>query len=198
MRKMLVALFLSVALIGLSPMVRAAELDLSPTAAPGASPTPAALAPISEGPLTEVPPIRPDCAAVLLMEADIFQMNADTPRPVASVTKVMTILLTLEQLDAGRVSTDDVITVSPEAAGMGGSQVLLDTGERQSVGALLKYMIVGSANDAAVALAEALYGSEALCVDAMNRRSWAWNRPTLKTAPACPPRASTPPPGTWP
>ena len=109
------------------------------------------------------------------MEADsgqiIFEMNADAPRPVASVTKVMTILLTLEQLDAGRVGIDDAITISPEASGMGGSQVLLDTGERQTVGTLLKCMIVGSANDAAVALAEALYGSEALCVDAMNRRA---------------------------
>jgi len=64
-----------------------------------------------------------------------------------------------------------VITVSEAAAGMGGSQVLLDVNERQSVDTLLKSMIVGSANDAAVALAEAMYGSEALCVDAMNRRA---------------------------
>jgi len=109
------------------------------------------------------------------MEADsgqvIFEMNADAPRPVASVTKVMTILLVLEALDEGRLSPEDVVTVSDAAAGMGGSQVLLDVNERQTVGTLLKCMIVGSANDAAVALAEAVYGSEALCVDAMNRRA---------------------------
>ena len=77
-----------------------------------------------------------NCAAALLMEADsgqiIFEMNADSPRPVASVTKVMTILLALEQLDAGRVSSEDAVTVSDSAAGMGGSQVLLDVGERQT------------------------------------------------------------------
>ncbi len=173
MRKLIVALLLSLLLSCQALPVRGEALDLSPTAVP--APTPAALPPVSEAPLLQSPPIHPDCAAVLLMEADsgqiIFEMNADAPRPVASVTKVMTILLTLEQLAAGRVGVDDVITISPEASGMGGSQVLLDTGERQTVGTLLKCMIVGSANDAAVALAEALYGSEALCVDAMNRRA---------------------------
>ena len=153
----------------------AQEIDLSPTPAPTVAPKAPDLPPVSGAPLLESPPMRLDCAAALLMEAEsgqvIFEMNPDSPRPVASVTKVMTILLTLEALDAGRVSTEDVITVSDTAAGMGGSQVLLDAGERQTVGTLLKCMIVGSANDAAVALAEALYGSEALCVEAMNRRA---------------------------
>ena len=162
-------------LLALAPAARgeAPELDLSPAASP--TPAPLALPPVSEEPLLEVPPLHPDCAAALLMEADsgqiIFQMNADSQRPVASVTKVMTILLTLEQIDAGRVSPEDAVTVSQAAAGMGGSQVLLDVNERQTVDTLLKCMIVGSANDAAVALAEALYGSEALCVEAMNRRA---------------------------
>lgn len=151
------------------------ELDLSPTAAPEATPAPQSLPPVSDAPLLESSPLHLKCAAALLMEADsgqiIFQMNADSPRPVASVTKVMTILLTLEQLDAGRVSAEDVVTVSESAAGMGGSQVLLDVGEQQNIGTLLKTMIVGSANDAAVALAETLYGSEALCAEAMNRRA---------------------------
>ena len=162
-------------LLALAPAARgeAPELDLSPAASP--TPAPLALPPVSEEPLLEVPPLHPDCAAALLMEADsgqiIFQMNADSQRPVASVTKVMTILLTLEQIDAGRVSPEDAVTVSQAAAGMGGSQVLLDVNERQTVDTLLNCMIVGSANDAAVALAEALYGSEALCVEAMNRRA---------------------------
>ena len=171
MRKTLAAL-LAVFLLIL-PLARAPELDLSPTPAPTEAPP--ALPPISGAPLLEHPPMRLNCAAALLMEADsgqiIFQMNADSPRPVASVTKVMTILLALEQLEAGRIALSDTITVSDNAAGMGGSQVLLDTGERQSVATLLKCMIVGSANDAAVALAEALYGSEALCAEAMNRRA---------------------------
>ncbi len=175
MRKLLAAL-LSVLLLCLPLGGRCEEaLDLSPSPSPGATPAPLALPPVSQAPLLQSPPFHPDCAAVLLMEADsgqiIFEMNADSPRPVASVTKVMTILLTLEQIEAGRVAPDDEITISPGAAGMGGSQVLLDVGERQSVGTLLKCMIVGSANDAAVALAEALYGSEALCADAMNRRA---------------------------
>ena len=172
MRKLiaLIALFTCLA----APFCRA-EIDLSPTPAATAAPTPAALPPVSQGALLESPPIHMSCAAALLMEADsgqiIFQMNPNAPRPVASVTKVMTILLTLEQLAAGRVRGEDAVTVSQSASGMGGSQVLLDTGERQTVSTLLKCMIVGSANDAAVALAEALYGSEALCVDAMNRRA---------------------------
>lgn len=150
---------------------RCQEVDLAPTP----TPAPIALTPLSQAPLLEAPPLHPACAAVLLAEADsgqvIFEMNADVPRPVASVTKLMTILLALEALDAGRLSPQEVVTVSESAAGMGGSQVLLDVNERQSVDTLLKCMIVGSANDAAVALAEAMYGSEALCVEAMNRRA---------------------------
>ena len=131
--------------------------------------------PLSEEPLETAPPVNCDCAAALLCEQDsgqvIFCMNPDVERPVASVTKVMTILLTLEALDSGVMSADDVVTVSKTAAGMGGSQVLLDVGERQTVDVLLKSAIVGSANDAAVALAEALYGSEEGCVRAMNQRA---------------------------
>lgn len=173
MRKTLAAL-LTLFLL-LLPLARAQELDLSLSPTPAPTEAPPALPPISQAPLLENPPMRLNCAAALLMEADsgqiIFQMNADSPRPVASVTKVMTILLTLEQLEAGRIALSDTITVSDSAAGMGGSQVLLDVGERQSVSTLLKCMIVGSANDAAVALAEAMYGSEALCAEAMNRRA---------------------------
>ena len=176
MRIRLLALLLCLALACLLPGAAGEEIDLSPTPAPTAAPDPAdQLSPISDAPLVQSPPMRLDCAAALLMEADsgqvIFQMNADSPRPVASVTKVMTILLALEQLDAGRASPDQAVTVSESAAGMGGSQVLLDVGERQDVDTLLKCMIVGSANDAAVALAEALFGSEALCAESMNRRA---------------------------
>ena len=173
MRKFLVSLFICALLLVPPQTARCQEIGLSPTAAPEAEPP--SLPPVSAAPLLESPPFHPNCAAVLLMEAEsgqvIFEMNADSPRPVASVTKVMTILLALEQLQAGRLAPDDMIVVSESAAGMGGSQVLLDVGERQSVATLLKSTIVGSANDAAVALAEAMYGSEALCVQAMNRRA---------------------------
>ena len=130
---------------------------------------------VAAAPLLEDVPVEANCGALMLLELEsgqsIFEMNADTPRPVASVTKLMTILLTLEALDSGRVSPEEMVAVSRDAAGMGGSQILLDVGERQSVSTLLKTMIVGSANDSAVALAEALFGGEAACVAAMNRRA---------------------------
>jgi len=176
MRKWLAAL-LSIVFFCTLPVVRAEELDLFPEASAPADEEAEAVAlpPLATAPLVETLPLHPDCAAVLLVEQDsgqvILEMNADTPRPVASITKVMTILLTLEQLESGRLSLKDEITVSESAAGMGGSQVLLDVGERQSVQTLLKSMIVGSANDAAVALAEAMYGSEELCARAMNQRA---------------------------
>lgn len=156
----------------------AAELDLYATREPGATRAPSvsdALPELSEAPLLEAPPMNLNCAAALLLEPEsgqiLFEMNADSPRAVASVTKVMTILLTLEAIEQGRISVDQTLVVSEKASGMGGSQVLLDTGETQTVDVLLKSMIVGSANDASVALAELMYGSQELCVDQMNARA---------------------------
>ena len=130
---------------------------------------------ISEGPLLEAPPMNLNCAGAMLVEAEsgqiLFEMNGDVERPVASVTKVMTILLALEAIEDGRISRDQQVTISKNAAGMGGSQVLLDVGEVQSVDILIKSMIVGSANDASVAMAELMYGSEELCAAEMNRRA---------------------------
>ncbi len=153
----------------------AEEVDLFSTPAPKTQATPDAAPRLSDSPLLEAPPIQLNCAAALLVEAEsgqiIFEMNADSPRPVASVTKVMTILLTLEALDQGRIALDQTVTVSAKAAGMGGSQVLLDVNETQTVEVLLKSTIVGSANDACVALAELMYGSQELCVTKMNARA---------------------------
>ena len=101
----------------------------------------------------------------------IFEKNADERRPVASVNKVMTILLTLEAVDEGRVSLEDQVTVSPRAASMGGSQAFLDAGERYKLSELLKTVIVASANDSAVALAEHLAGTEESFVRLMNTRA---------------------------
>ena len=148
------------------------EIDLyaAPEAVPEAAP-PA----ISDAPLLEAPPMNLDCGSAMLLEMEsgqiLFEMNGDVQRPVASVTKVMTILLALEALEQGRIQRDQQVTISKNAAGMGGSQVLLDVGEVQSVDILLKSMIVGSANDASVAMAELMYGSEELCVAEMNQRA---------------------------
>ena len=156
----------------------AAELDLYAAPEPDATRAPSVsdrLPELSEAPLLEAPPMNLNCAAALLLEPEsgqiLFEMNADAPRAVASVTKVMTILLTLEAIEQGRISVDQSVAISEKASGMGGSQVLLDTGEVQTVDVLLKSMIVGSANDASVALAELMYGSQELCVDQMNVRA---------------------------
>lgn len=134
-----------------------------------------ALAALTGAPMVDETPVALDCAAAILIEMDsgqiIFEHNADEMRPVASVTKVMTILLALEAIDDGRASLEDMVTVSRNASGMGGSQILLDTGESQTYSQLLKSVIVGSANDSAVALAEYLYGSEELFVAYMNERA---------------------------
>ena len=126
-------------------------------------------------PQEERAPVSLECKSALLMEASsgqiIFETNADEKRPVASVVKIMTILMCLEAVDSGRVSLDDRVTISKNASGMGGSQVLLDTGEVQTLDILLKSTVVGSANDAAVAIAEHLYGSQELFVKQMNARA---------------------------
>ena len=134
-----------------------------------------AIGELSGAPMVEGTPTDIDCASAILVELEsgqiIFEQHADDMRPVASVTKLMTILLALEAVDSGRASMDDVVTVSKNASGMGGSQILLDTGEQQTYAQLLKSVIVCSANDSAVALAEYLYGSEELFVEYMNERA---------------------------
>lgn len=169
LRKMLC---LALALMLLVPAAGNAELTLT---TPAPTPAPAAPPALSAAPLLETPPIGLPCAAAILVEPQsgqvLFAQNADTPRPVASVTKVMTILLALEALSQGRVSLEDEFSISQAAAGMGGSQVLLDVGEVQPFSVLLKSAIVGSANDASVAIAEALYGSESVFVERMNERA---------------------------
>lgn len=165
-------LCLLLALALLLPAVALAEVDL---ATPEPTQELAAAPELSAAPLMEAPPIALSCASALLVEPEsgqvLFEQNADTPRAVASVTKVMTILLALEALEQGRVHADSEVVVSADAAGMGGSQVLLDVGETQPFSVLLKSVIVGSANDASVAIAEALYGSEAMFVERMNERA---------------------------
>ncbi len=126
-------------------------------------------------PLESEAPFELEAASVLLMDAGtgtvILEKNADEKRPVASVTKLMTILLVLEALDEGKITLEQEVTVSKAAAGMGGSQALLDAGGIYPLSELLKSLIIASANDSAVALAELLMGSEENFAAAMNRRA---------------------------
>ena len=126
-------------------------------------------------PLEDGVPVELSCASAILIDAAtgqvIFEKNADERRPVASVTKVMTILLTLEALDAGTVSLSDTVIASERAAGMGGSQALLDANAPYKLEELLKSTIVASANDSAVALAEHLSGAQEAFAARMNERA---------------------------
>jgi len=114
-------------------------------------------------------------ASAMLLEAEtgtvIFEKNADEQRPVASVTKLMTLLLCMEELEAGRLSLEDKVTVSQNAAGQIGSQALLDAGAAYPLKDLLHATIIASANDAAVALAEHMAGTEADFAVLMNQRA---------------------------
>ena len=146
MYKKCLALLLSLALIcGFTPAARAAESEL--ISAPSG----------------------------VLMEAStgkiLFEKNAHVQRPCASVTKVMTLLLVTEELSGGGLDMNDIVTASEHASSMGGSDIWLEPGEKMSVRDLIKATVVASANDAAVALAEQISGSEEAFVARMNSRA---------------------------
>jgi D-alanyl-D-alanine carboxypeptidase (penicillin-binding protein 5/6) len=101
----------------------------------------------------------------------LYEENADQALPPASVTKIMTLLLVVEAIDAGRISWDDTVTASAAAAGKGGSQVYLEEGEQMSLREMVKCVVVSSANDCATALAEHVAGSESAFVELMNQRA---------------------------
>ena len=113
--------------------------------------------------------------AAILMEYSsgdiIYEKNSHQPLPMASITKVMTMVIALEQIRDGLLGWDDVVTASEYAKSMGGSQIWLETGEQMSVKDLLYAIAVGSANDAAVAIAEHIAGSEANFAAMMNQRA---------------------------
>ena len=115
------------------------------------------------------------CPSALLMEKQtgtvLFAQDEHTPREPASVTKIMTLLLVMEAIDSGALSYDDVVTGSAHAAGMGGSQIWLKENEQMTVRDLLKAVCIVSGNDAAVALAEHLAGSEDAFVERMNAQA---------------------------
>ncbi len=111
----------------------------------------------------------------IVMEAStgqvICEQDADTRRSPASITKIMTLLLIFEQLKSGRIHLDDQVTTSARAKSMGGSQVFLEEGETQTLETMIKCIAVASGNDASVAVAEYIAGSEAEFVKLMNEKA---------------------------
>lgn len=101
----------------------------------------------------------------------LYEKNADERLSPASITKIMGLLLVMEEIEKGNLKLTDVITVSEHAAGMGGSQIWLEPGERMSVDDLLKAAVIASANDAMAALGEAVAGSEETFVQKMNQKA---------------------------
>lgn len=133
--------------------------------------------------LTVVFPVRVNAVSAdsitapsaVLMETStgkiLFEKNSHEQRPCASVTKIMTLLLVFEAIDSGKLSLDDTITASEHASSMGGSDIWLETGETMSTDDMIKATVVASANDAAVALAEHISGSEDAFIEQMNKRA---------------------------
>ena len=120
-------------------------------------------------------PLEIETPRAILMESStgevLFEKDADSPAHPASVTKVMTMLLIMEALDSGKIALEDEVVTSAHAKSMGGSQVFLEEGEKQSVETMLKCIVIASGNDAAVAMAEHISGSEQSFVQKMNERA---------------------------
>lgn len=116
-----------------------------------------------------------DAKAAVLMERDsgqvLYELNAHEKRAPASITKVMSLLLVMEAIDSGKLTLKSKISASEHACSMGGSQIWLEPGETMTVDELLRAAVIASANDATVALAEAVAGSEEAFVDKMNAKA---------------------------
>lgn len=115
------------------------------------------------------------CRAAILIDQEsgtvLYEKEADTQMPIASITKVMTLLLVMEGLEEGRFTLEDTVPVTEHAYSMGGSQIWLEPGEEFTVDEMLRAVCVSSANDAAVALAEMVGGSEPVFVEQMNQKA---------------------------
>ena len=115
------------------------------------------------------------CRAAVLIDLSsgtvLYEKEPDTPMPIASITKVMTLLLTFEAINAGKVSLQDTVPVSDHAYNMGGSQIWLEPGETFTLDEMIKAICVSSANDAAVAVAEFIGGSEPAFAELMNQKA---------------------------
>jgi len=160
----------------------ACVLVLCPLSVKAASPVPYYIYDVETSePLEEYMPVAADAAltvaapSAVLMDMTsgqvLFEQNSHEARPIASVTKVMTLLLVMEAIDDGRIGYDEEVSVSAKAASMGGSQIWLEENERMTVRELLKAAVIVSANDACAALAEHLCGTTEAFVTAMNERA---------------------------
>ena len=140
-----------------------------PTAAPAA---------VEDVPVVDAaaqPQLSLNCRAAILVDQDtgtvLYEKNADEQVPIASITKVMTLLLTFEAIHNGQLTLETTVPVSEHAYHMGGSQIWLEPGERFTLDEMIKAICVSSANDAAVAVAELVGGSEPAFVERMNARA---------------------------
>lgn len=119
--------------------------------------------------------LAPNATSAVLLDADsgtvLFEKNSHTKLPPASITKIMTMLLVIEAIDSGKITMADKVRTSENAAKMGGSQIFLEVGEEMSVEEMLKGVAMASGNDASVALAEKLAGTETAFVELMNKRA---------------------------
>ena len=135
---------------------------------------PAAAEPLAAGRFA-LPDFDVPCRAAVLIDLSsgtvLYEKEADTPMPIASITKVMTLLLTFEAIEAGKVSLQDTVPVSDHAYNMGGSQIWLEPGETFTLDEMVKAICVSSANDAAVAVAEFIGGSEPAFAELMNQKA---------------------------
>lgn len=119
--------------------------------------------------------LAPNAKSAIMLEVStgeiLFEKNSHERLHPASMTKMMSLLLIMESIEKGIIKLDDMITVSSNASGMGGSQILLETNEQMSVDDLIKGITIASGNDAVVALAEAIAGTEEQFVNMMNNKA---------------------------
>lgn len=181
MKKMsigILAIFLAVLFLQASALSCFAEGNLEATETETDAPSEKTPFGVEEGSLS-----LPCKSAVLMEESTgmiLYSQNAHEALPPASVTKIMTLLLVMEAIDAGTVRLDSTVSVSANAASMGGSQVFLKEGEQMKVEDLLKSVVIASANDAAVALAEHVCGSVTAFVEKMNGKAQALGMSSTK------------------
>lgn len=159
-------------LLGLNLLVQGTVLPASSCFIPNVT------VPLSPAAQTDTAPaadLNISAPSAILMEAFtgavVYEKNSHEARHPASVTKIMTLLLIFDALSSKQISLDDTVTVSEYAASMGGSQVFLEPGETQTVETMIKCISVASANDACVAMAEHVAGSESEFVRMMNERA---------------------------
>ncbi|MED3648507.1 D-alanyl-D-alanine carboxypeptidase [Halalkalibacterium halodurans] len=121
------------------------------------------------------PNLAKEASSAIVIERDtgqvLFEKNSDEKLPPASMTKIMTLLLIMEAIDSGKITYDDMVRTSENAATMGGSQVFLEPGEEMSVRDMIKAIAIASGNDASVAMAEHLAGTEEEFVGMMNEKA---------------------------